>query len=100
LTDTATWAGELREAIRLDVEASRRVIDRNQIKYLLSDGLKRMKVLEDMINMRRWGLPVNLSRLQSHIYDWAGGRVVGACLLERALAQRLKGLLTPHPHGV
>lgn len=53
MTDTATWAGELREAIRLDVEASRRVIDRNQIKYLLSDGLKRMKVLEDMINMRR-----------------------------------------------
>jgi len=42
---------ELRQAVRNDVEASRRVTDNNQIKYLISDGLKRMKELQDMIHM-------------------------------------------------
>lgn len=44
-------AVELRQAIRNDVEASRRVTDNNQIKFLISDGLKRMKELQDMIHM-------------------------------------------------
>ena len=48
----SVFAEELIVEMRKDIEASRNVDDPAHIKWLLSDALKRIKDLSDMMNLR------------------------------------------------
>ncbi|PRQ27281.1 putative complex 1 LYR protein [Rosa chinensis] len=44
--------GELRTTIRQEMENSRDCNDRQKIRYLLSEGLERLKRLDEMLDMQ------------------------------------------------
>lgn len=46
------FTGELRTTIRQEMENSRDCNDRQKIRYLLSEGLERLKRLDEMLDMQ------------------------------------------------
>lgn len=45
-------SAELRNAIRQEFESQRNCSDKQRIRYLISDGLERLKRLDEMLDMQ------------------------------------------------
>lgn len=53
LTETQlTFTGELRSTIRQELENNRHCNDRQRIRFFLSEGLERLKRLDEMLDMQ------------------------------------------------
>ncbi|KAM7517311.1 hypothetical protein LguiA_006894 [Lonicera macranthoides] len=44
--------GELRHVVRQEMENNRNCCDKQRIKFLISEGLERLKILDEMLNMQ------------------------------------------------
>lgn len=52
LTDAMDCAAELSKTIRQEMENNRNCNDKQRIRYLVSDGLERLKRLDEMLDMQ------------------------------------------------
>lgn len=52
LSYRGSFAAELRQAMRQEIEKNRHCDDKQKVRFLISEGLQRLKELDEMLDMQ------------------------------------------------